>query len=42
DTTIINHSRSGSHNDSSLEVRTWQEEEEIIQANRKFQDMEHT
>eukprot|EP00079_Xenopus_tropicalis_P020766 XP_012811935.1 PREDICTED: angiomotin like 1 isoform X1 [Xenopus tropicalis] len=42
DTTIINHSRNGSHNDNSLEVRSWQEDEEIIQANRKFQDMEHT
>ncbi|XP_053564583.1 angiomotin-like protein 1 isoform X2 [Bombina bombina] len=42
DTTIINHSRSGSHNDGSLEVRIWHEEEEIIQANRKCQDMEHS
>ncbi|KAM4796678.1 angiomotin-like protein 1 [Rhinophrynus dorsalis] len=42
DTTIINHSRNGSHTDNSLEVRTWHEEEEILQANRKFQDMEHT
>ncbi|XP_075448598.1 angiomotin-like protein 1 isoform X2 [Ascaphus truei] len=42
DTTIINHSRNGSHNDNSLDVRTWHEEEEIMNANRKFQDMEHT
>ncbi|KAM4699498.1 angiomotin-like protein 1 isoform 2-T2 [Discoglossus pictus] len=41
DTTIINHSRSGSHNDNSLDLRAWHEEEEIIQANRKCQDMEH-
>ncbi|CAH2225447.1 Hypothetical predicted protein [Pelobates cultripes] len=42
DTTIISHSRNGSHNDNSLEVRSWHDEEEILQANRKFHDMEHT
>ncbi|KAG8453026.1 hypothetical protein GDO86_004731 [Hymenochirus boettgeri] len=42
DTTIINHSRNGSHNDNSLDIRTWYEDEDIIQANRKYQDMEHT
>ncbi|PIO32205.1 hypothetical protein AB205_0149520, partial [Aquarana catesbeiana] len=42
DSSIMSHSRHGSHNDSSLEVRMWHEEEEIVQANRKFQDMEHT
>ncbi|XP_053312505.1 angiomotin-like protein 1 isoform X2 [Spea bombifrons] len=42
DTTIISHSRNGSHNDSSLEVRSWHDEEEILQANRRFHDMEHT
>ncbi|KAJ8256738.1 hypothetical protein COCON_G00188900 [Conger conger] len=41
DTTIINHSRNGSYSDSSLEARIWQEEEEILQANRRCQDMEH-
>ncbi|XP_056417482.1 angiomotin-like protein 1 isoform X3 [Hyla sarda] len=42
DSTIMSHSRNGSHNDSSYDVRMWHEEEEIVQANRKFQDMEHT
>ncbi|KAM9320569.1 angiomotin-like protein 1 [Gastrophryne carolinensis] len=42
DLTMKNHSRNGSHNDSSLEVRMWHEEEEIVKANRKFQDMEIT
>ncbi|XP_072258820.1 angiomotin-like protein 1 isoform X2 [Pyxicephalus adspersus] len=42
DSSIRTHSRNGSHNDNSLEVRMWHEEEEIVQANRKFQDMEHT
>ncbi|XP_064414000.1 angiomotin-like protein 1 isoform X2 [Latimeria chalumnae] len=41
DTTMINHSRNGSYSDSSLEARIWQEEEEIMQANRRCQDMEH-
>ncbi|XP_066555340.1 angiomotin-like protein 1 isoform X2 [Amia ocellicauda] len=30
-----------SYSDSSLEARIWQEEEEILQANRRCQDMEH-
>ncbi|XP_071990250.1 angiomotin-like protein 1 isoform X3 [Engystomops pustulosus] len=42
DSTIMTHSRNGSHTDTSLDVRMWHEEEEIVQANRKFQDMEHT
>ncbi|KAM5179874.1 angiomotin-like protein 1 isoform 2-T2 [Mantella aurantiaca] len=42
DSSIMSHSRNGSHTDSPLEVRMWHEEEEIVQANRKFQDMEHT
>ncbi|KFQ46428.1 Angiomotin-like 1, partial [Nestor notabilis] len=36
------HSRSGSYGESALEVRGWQEEEEIVQANRRCQDMEYT
>ncbi|KPP60770.1 angiomotin-like protein 1-like [Scleropages formosus] len=43
DATIINHSRHGSYSDSSLDARIWQEEEEeeeILQANRRCQDME--
>ncbi|KAM4048158.1 angiomotin-like protein 1 isoform 1-T1 [Anomaloglossus baeobatrachus] len=42
DLTIMNHSRNGSHTDNSLDLRMFHEEEEIVQANRKFQDMEHT
>ncbi|KAM8975769.1 angiomotin-like protein 1 [Pelodytes ibericus] len=42
DTTIISHSRNGSHNDNSLDIRSWHDEEEIMEANRKFHDMEHT
>ncbi|XP_068122934.1 LOW QUALITY PROTEIN: angiomotin-like protein 1 [Hyperolius riggenbachi] len=42
DSGILNHSRTGSHSESFLEMRMWHEEEEIAQANRKFQDMEHT
>ncbi|XP_074072586.1 angiomotin-like protein 1 isoform X2 [Macrotis lagotis] len=42
DATIINHSRNGSYSESSLEVRIWQEEEEVVQANRRCQDMEYT
>lgn len=42
DSTIMSHSRNGSHTDNSLDIRMWHEEEEIVQANRKFQDMEHT
>ncbi|XP_074922676.1 angiomotin-like protein 1 [Chelonoidis abingdonii] len=41
-TSVINHSRNGSYNENSLEVRIWQEEEEIVQANRRCQDMEYT
>ncbi|XP_008106289.1 angiomotin-like protein 1 isoform X2 [Anolis carolinensis] len=38
-----NHSRNGSYSESSLDVvRLWQEEEEILQANRRCQDMEYT
>ncbi|XP_075707608.1 angiomotin-like protein 1 isoform X2 [Rhinoderma darwinii] len=40
--TIMSHSRNGSHTDNSFDVRMWHEEDEIVQANRKFQDMEHT
>ncbi|XP_069739494.1 angiomotin-like protein 1 isoform X1 [Phaenicophaeus curvirostris] len=36
------HSRNGSYGESALEVRGWQEEEEIVQANRRCQDMEYT
>ncbi|XP_005414945.1 PREDICTED: angiomotin-like protein 1 isoform X2 [Chinchilla lanigera] len=42
DTTIINHSRNGSYGESSLEAHIWQEEEEVVQANRRCQDMEYT
>ncbi|XP_061484770.1 angiomotin-like protein 1 isoform X2 [Rhineura floridana] len=42
DTSATNHSRNGSYSESSLEVRMWQEEEEILQANRRCQDMEYT
>ncbi|XP_006162634.1 angiomotin-like protein 1 [Tupaia chinensis] len=42
DTTIINHSRNGSYGESSLEAHLWQEEEEVVQANRRCQDMEYT
>ncbi|XP_066476828.1 angiomotin-like protein 1 [Tiliqua scincoides] len=42
DTSNTNHSRNGSYSESSLEVHTWQEEEEILQANRRCQDMEYT
>ncbi|KYO43039.1 angiomotin isoform A [Alligator mississippiensis] len=42
DTSVMNHSRNGSYSESSLEVRIWQEEEEIVQANRRCQDMEYT
>ncbi|XP_043927199.1 angiomotin-like protein 1 isoform X2 [Protopterus annectens] len=41
DATIINHSRHGSYSESSLENRLCKEEEEIMQPNRKCQDMEH-
>jgi len=42
DTTIINHSRNGSYGESSLEAHIWQEEEEVVQATRRCQDMEFT
>ncbi|XP_054830093.1 angiomotin-like protein 1 isoform X2 [Eublepharis macularius] len=42
DASAPNHSRNGSFSESSLEVRMWQEEEEILQANRRCQDMEYT
>ncbi|XP_051054876.1 angiomotin-like protein 1 [Phodopus roborovskii] len=42
DTTIINHSRNGSYGESLLEAHIWPEEEEVVQANRRCQDMEYT
>ncbi|XP_014821665.1 PREDICTED: angiomotin-like protein 1 isoform X2 [Calidris pugnax] len=42
DTSAPSHSRNGSYSESALEVRGWQEEEEIVQANRRCQDMEYT
>lgn len=42
DTTIINHSRSGSYGEGSLEAHIWQEEEEVVPATRRCQDMEYT
>lgn len=42
DTTISNHSRNGSYGESSLEAHIWPEEEEVVQANRRCQDMEYT
>ncbi|XP_051481270.1 angiomotin-like protein 1 isoform X2 [Apus apus] len=42
DTSAPSHSRNGSYGESALEVRGWQEEEEIVQANRRCQDMEYT
>ncbi|NXP77533.1 AMOL1 protein, partial [Ramphastos sulfuratus] len=42
DTLAPSHSRNGSYGESALEVRSWQEEEEIVQANRRCQDMEYT
>ncbi|XP_053165588.1 angiomotin-like protein 1 isoform X2 [Hemicordylus capensis] len=42
DTSATNHSRNGSYSESSLEVHPWQEEEEILQVNRRCQDMEYT
>ncbi|XP_062909906.1 angiomotin-like protein 1 isoform X3 [Mobula hypostoma] len=41
DTTIINHSPNSSYNDSSLEARSWKEEEERMQSNQRYQDTEH-
>uniref|UniRef100_A0A8B9R472 Angiomotin like 1 n=1 Tax=Anas platyrhynchos TaxID=8839 RepID=A0A8B9R472_ANAPL len=42
DASAPSHSRNGSYGESALEVRGWQEEEEIVQANRRCQDMEYT
>ncbi|KAJ7320096.1 hypothetical protein JRQ81_019607 [Phrynocephalus forsythii] len=42
DTSATSHSRNDSYSESSPEVRMWQEEEEIMQANRRCQDMEYT
>lgn len=42
DTTIVNHSRNGSYGESSLEAHIWPEDEEVVQANRRCQDMEYT
>ncbi|XP_075598484.1 angiomotin-like protein 1 isoform X1 [Balearica regulorum gibbericeps] len=42
DASAPSHSRNGSYSESALEVRGWQEEEEIVQANRRCQDMEYT
>ncbi|KFO84234.1 Angiomotin-like 1, partial [Buceros rhinoceros silvestris] len=42
DASAPSHSRNGSYGESTLEVRGWQEEEEIVQANRRCQDMEYT
>ncbi|XP_015707784.1 angiomotin-like protein 1 isoform X3 [Coturnix japonica] len=42
DTSAPNHSHNGSYGESTLEARGWQEEEEIVQANRRCQDMEYT
>ncbi|NWR53201.1 AMOL1 protein, partial [Regulus satrapa] len=36
------HSHNDSYGETALEVRGWQEEEEIVQANRRCQDMEFT
>ncbi|KFP21032.1 Angiomotin-like 1, partial [Egretta garzetta] len=42
DASAPSHSRNGSYGESALEMRGWQEEEEIVQANRRCQDMEYT
>ncbi|KAM7066808.1 angiomotin-like protein 1 isoform 1-T1 [Acridotheres tristis] len=42
DASAPSHSRNGSYGETALEVRGWQEEEEIVQANRRCQDMEYT
>ncbi|XP_075273670.1 angiomotin-like protein 1 isoform X3 [Opisthocomus hoazin] len=42
DASAPSHSRNGSYGESTLEMRGWQEEEEIMQANRRCQDMEYT
>ncbi|XP_069746904.1 angiomotin-like protein 1 isoform X2 [Narcine bancroftii] len=41
DTTTINHSPNSSYNDSSLEARSWKEEEERIQSIQRYQETEH-
>nr|XP_009688484.1 PREDICTED: angiomotin-like protein 1 [Struthio camelus australis] len=42
DTLAPTHSRSGSYSEGALEARVWQEEEEVVQAHRRCQDMEYT
>uniref|UniRef100_A0A8B9Q2T7 Angiomotin like 1 n=1 Tax=Apteryx owenii TaxID=8824 RepID=A0A8B9Q2T7_APTOW len=42
DTSAPTHSRSGSYGEGALEARVWQEEEEVVQAHRRCQDMEYT
>ncbi|XP_021568930.1 angiomotin-like protein 1 [Carlito syrichta] len=42
DTVAASHSRNGSYGESSLEAHVWQEEEEVVQASRRCQDMECT
>ncbi|XP_041272982.1 angiomotin-like protein 1 [Onychostruthus taczanowskii] len=42
DASAPSHSHNGSYGETALEVRGWQEEEEIVQANRRCQDMEYT
>ncbi|KAI1242045.1 hypothetical protein IHE44_0005561, partial [Lamprotornis superbus] len=42
DVSAPSHSHNGSYSETALEVRGWQEEEEIVQANRRCQDMEYT
>ncbi|KAL9865881.1 angiomotin-like protein 1 isoform 7-T8 [Geothlypis trichas] len=42
DASAPTHSHNGSYGETALEVRGWQEEEEIVQANRRCQDMEYT
>ncbi|XP_060035640.1 angiomotin-like protein 1 isoform X2 [Erinaceus europaeus] len=42
DTTLINHSRTGSYGEGSLEAHAWPEDEEVVQAARRCQDMEFT
>ncbi|NWU95520.1 AMOL1 protein, partial [Upupa epops] len=42
DASAPSHSHNGSYGESALDVRGWQEEEDIVQANRRCQDMEYT
>lgn len=42
DASAPSHSHNGSYGETALDVRSWQEEEEIVQANRRCQDMEYT